>query len=164
MPLFITPTSEVHAVGVMQFSDVKKDESYDLSGQIDVNLKQKVAVKRRFPRISQTRVRSKFSCNSETVPGISAQSSGEFIQKPNDFIEAIQSLETGRKMHSCKFCGLQRENKAQVASHVLHRHLSNVPMVKCTICSHQSKMKGDMKRHYMSKHSLPEALAKSAVS
>ena len=87
-----------------------------------------------------------------------------FTQKPADFIEAVQSLETGKKMFNCKFCGVQNQDKGNLGRHVLTKHFSNVPMVNCTLRNYQCKLKGDMKKHYMSKHSLPEALAKSALN
>ena len=90
--------------------------------------------------------------------------SSDFTQKPSDFIETVQSLETGKKMFTCKFCGVQNSDKGNLGKHVLLKHLSNVPMIKCNLCDYESKMKNIMKRHYMGKHKLPENMASSALS
>ena len=95
---------------------------------------------------------------------VSNQLSPHFTQKPSDFIETVQSLETGRKMFTCKFCGIQNSDRGNLGKHILFKHLSNVPMIKCNLCDYESKLKGNMKIHYMKKHKLPENMATGALN
>ena len=97
-------------------------------------------------------------------PPNAIQVSANFAQKPSDFIETVQSLETGKKIFTCKFCGLQKNDKGNLGRHILTKHLSNVEMMKCTICDYTTKLKGNMKQHYITKHKLPGSLAQSAVN
>ena len=87
-----------------------------------------------------------------------------FTENPGNFIETVLFPETGLKSYSCKFCGLQKGDRSNLRRHILFNHLSNVGMVSCNLCEHKSKLRGDMKKHYMGKHKLPEKMATLALS
>ena len=76
---------------------------------------------------------------------------------------AIQSLDNGKKSYSCKICGYSFHERSKVVRHVSLKHIAGGTVIKCNLCDHSSKLKADMKRHYMRKHSLPEATANAAL-
>ena len=146
-------------------SSVGKLSLSEFKGNVDfikpANLAQSISRKR--PLITAVSANTK-SKASNSVKNLAETVNGTFVQKPADFIEAIQSLETGKKTFTCKFCGVQNQDKGNLGRHVLTKHLSDVVVIKCTLCEYSAKLKGNMKTHYMSKHKLPESLAISAVN
>ena len=90
-------------------------------------------------------------------------SASGFQQNPDDFIATSQSLDTGKKSFSCKFCGFEAPVKARVVRHITLRHMTGGNVINCTICEYSSKLKENMKRHYIKTHKLPEAMARGAL-
>ena len=89
----------------------------------------------------------------------------EFKRNPDDFIGTMQSLDTGSKVFSCQFCGLQGAQKANVRRHVVLKHIPEAKEeLKCTICSREFNLKQHLKAHYMQAHSLSDGLAKAAMN
>ena len=158
MHFFISPYTD-DAVGTILLT-----EDFDLGSDFQNLLPQRIPVKRKAPFIPKPKQPAKCVSFPKLADDAAPMIATEFTQKPADFVETIQSLETGVKMYQCKFCGIQKPSKGNLSTHVLYCHLENVPMVKCTICEYESKLKGDMKKHYISRHNLPEDLAKLAVS
>ena len=108
---------------------------------------------------------SEFQNQSKTPRILSAaqQTSPNFFQQDSiDFISASQSLDTG-KSSSCKFCCFEASLRQNLVRRVNLKHVLGTPSLNCTICEHTTKLKENMKKHYMGKHKLPEAMARAAL-
>ena len=89
----------------------------------------------------------------------------QFQRNPDDFIGAMQSLDTGNKVFSCQFCGLQGSQKANVRRHVILKHIPEAKQeLKCSMCLKEFNLKQHLKAHYMHYHSLSDGLAKAAMN
>ncbi|XP_075242587.1 uncharacterized protein LOC142337286 [Convolutriloba macropyga] len=121
-------------------------------------------VKREFNReVKPTVVPKIKKMNSQ--PPSPIQVTNNFQQDPNDFIATSQSLDTGKKSFSCKLCGFEVLSRSNLVRHINLKHISsNTEAIACTICDHTTRLKENMKKHYIGKHKLPEAMAKAALA
>ena len=111
-------------------------------------------------RVFQNSVQSTLKSSNSSV-----QIQPSFQQDPNDLVGAMQSLETGEKLFSCKLCGLQGKQRQNVRRHVVLKHMQSlIETVKCSICGKEFTLKSNLKSHYISAHGMPENLAKAAVN
>ena len=87
-----------------------------------------------------------------------------FKRNPDDFIGTMQSLDTGKKIFSCQFCGFQGLLKTNVKRHVVFSHIPEAKdNFKCMTCEKQFAERRNLKAHYMQGHGMPENLAKAAL-
>ena len=149
--------------GSISFRSVQRDKE-----SIYSNAQPALGVSRKRPQVSRPAPMSSKSnklppqtptqtvAHSNSIPG--------FQQNPADFVTPTQNLETGKKMFACKFCGYQSDQRSKVVRHISLKHITGGPVFNCTICKHTTKLKADMKKHYMNKHHLPEAMANAALN
>ena len=90
----------------------------------------------------------------------------EFKRNPDDFIGTMQSMDTGKKVFSCQFCGLQGSQKANVRRHIVLKHILEAKEdFKCITCGKTFTLKHTLKLHYMylQGNEMLETLAKMAL-
>ena len=88
----------------------------------------------------------------------------KFKRNPDDFIGTMQSLDTGTKVFSCQFCGLQGSQKPNVRRHIVLKHIPEAKEdFKCITCGKTFSLKHTLKLHYLQGHEMPETLAKAAL-
>ena len=78
-----------------------------------------------------------------------------FQQNALDFVSTTQDLEN--------FCGYKAARKNNVIRHINLKHITGGAIMKCNICEYLTKLKADMKKHYIKNHKPPENMANSAV-
>ena len=86
-------------------------------------------------------------------------------RNPDNYIETMQSLDSGKRMFSCQFCGFQGPKKDNVKRHVILKHIPEAKEeLKCSMCSKEFNLKQHLKAHYMHSHKLSDGLAKAAMN
>ena len=143
--------------------------SENVSGNYEKDVKRKILQSAQSKVVAKKSVKekpnamlpmSKVSANSQSGLFV-----GDFQKDPEDFIGASQCLDTGKKMFSCKFCGLQGEKRANIKRHLLLKHIPEAnEAFKCTICGKILSLKYSLKLHYMQSHGMPENVAKAAIA
>ena len=78
-------------------------------------------------------------------------------------INASQNLSTGVKSFTCSLCPYGSSHKSHVKRHIEMKHLPNATVFECQTCGKTTKLKYDLKKHYMTKHGLPEKAAQAMV-
>ena len=88
-----------------------------------------------------------------------------FQQDANDLVTAMQSLETGQKVFSCKMCGLQGKQKNNVLRHVVLKHMQGLKQnFRCIVCEKEFSLKHHLKGHLIKSHGMNEERAKAAIA
>ena len=101
----------------------------------------------------------------KATPKSQVQIQPDFQQDPNDMIATMQSLDSGRKVFSCKICGLQGLQKQNVRRHIILKHMQGlIASVSCSLCQKEFTLKSNLKAHYISAHNMPDNLAKAALN
>ena len=96
--------------------------------------------------------------NSENVANNVASS----VPQPNvdSFISVNQNLATGDKTMQCTFCGFSTHLRTSIKRHVENKHMPSCKVFKCQSCENVTfNQKANLKRHYMTKHGIPEPAA-----
>ena len=87
-----------------------------------------------------------------------------FQRNPDSFIGTMQSLETGEKVYTCQFCGLQGSQRGNVKKHVIVKHIPEArEEFKCETCGKEVSSKDKLKNHYIKIHNVPENMVKAAM-
>ena len=115
------------------------------------------------PKITKTSSFKQQPATSNENSSLQVQTS--FQQDPNDMIGAMQSLESGEKVFTCKLCGLQGKQKANVRGHVIRKHMKSLKETfSCSMCDGKSfSSKQNLKHHYMRSHNMNEKVANAAI-
>ena len=87
-----------------------------------------------------------------------------FQRNPESFIGTMQSLDTGERVFTCQFCGLQGAQKGNVKKHVIQKHIPEArETFKCEACGKDFTTKDNLKTHYIKIHKVPENMVKTAM-
>ena len=84
------------------------------------------------------------------------------VAQPNidSFISINQNLTTGEKVFQCNSCGLSTPLRTSIKRHVENKHMTSSKVFRCRTCNDVTfNVKSNLKRHYMTKHDMPEPAA-----
>ena len=103
-----------------------------------------------------------------TVPD--PESSFQVIQEASakvdvsSVISTVQNLKTNEKEFRCSMCQYVAKKMGNARRHVELTHFKSATVFQCLTCGKTSKLKADLKKHYMTVHKMPEHAAKAMLT
>ncbi|KAJ8975305.1 hypothetical protein NQ317_014978 [Molorchus minor] len=73
------------------------------------------------------------------------------VEEGEEGAKALESI-FKRTNYKCKNCGLMYVRKSSLSNHI-RRECGKEPNLVCIYCSYRTKIKGNLRRHYLMKHS-----------